>query len=204
MHSSSYNKMMAFANSLLHWPQIKFLGKSIMTIVDYGSQDMCGSYKELFVQPNWKYIGIDIAEGKNVDIVLSDPYDWKEIATSSVDVFISGQAFEHTEYIWLTMLEIERILKPLGLVCIIAPSAGPEHRFPVDCWRIYPDGFKALAKFANLDVISAITEWDPPDGCEWKDSMLIAYKANNESISNHDLDELRNNLKRYIVNIMEK
>jgi hypothetical protein len=202
MHSSSYNKMRDFTNFLLHWPQLKILGDSIITIVDYGSQDMCGSYKELFEKPNWKYIGIDMAQGKNVDIVLSDPYDWKEIATSSVDVFISGQAFEHTEYLWLTMLEIERILKPLGLVCIIAPSAGPEHRFPVDCWRIYPDGFKALAKFANLDVISATTEWDPSDGCEWKDSMLIAYKPDNESI-NHDLADLRKKLKRYIVNIME-
>lgn len=201
MHLSSYNKMKAFANYLL-----EIVGDRIITIVDYGSQDLNGSYKELFAQPNWKYIGVDMVLGKNVDIVLSDPYDWKQIATSSVDVVISDQAFEHTEYVWITMLEIERILKPLGLVCIIAPSAGPEHRFPVDCWRIYPDGFKALVKFANLNVIDAITEWNPPkypDGCEiWKDSMLIAYKPN-ESINNYDLDELRKNLKRYIVNIMK-
>jgi SAM-dependent methyltransferase len=199
MHLSSYFKMKAFANYLL-----EISDNSERTIIDYGSQDVNGSYKDLFDQPNWKYTGIDIVPGKNVDIVLSDPYDWKEIETSSVDVFISGQAFEHIEYIWLTMLEIERILKPLGLVYIIAPSAGHEHRYPVDCWRIYPDGFKSLAKFANLNVINAITEWDPPkfpDGSElWKDSVLAASKPA-EPANKNDLDLLRRNLKQHIANI---
>jgi SAM-dependent methyltransferase len=95
-------------------------------------------------------------------------------------VFISGQAFEHTEYLWLTMMEVERVLKPTGLACIITPSAGPEHRYPVDCWRIYPDGMRALAKFAGLETIDVLTEWNPQDYADdsynWKDSRLLARK----------------------------
>ena len=30
-----------------------------------------------------------------------------------------------------------------------APSRGPEHRYPNDCWRFYPDGYRALAKYAR-------------------------------------------------------
>ena len=94
---------------------------------------------------------MDLSEGENVDLVLSDPYSWSEIRSSSVDVFVSGQAFEHIEFFWQTMLEIARALKPGGLCCIIAPSGGPEHKYPLDCWRFYPDGFRALARYAGLD-----------------------------------------------------
>ncbi len=54
--------------------------------------------------------------------------------------------FEHTEFFWLTMREMKHALKPGGLCCIIAPSAGPEHQYPVDCWRVYPDGLRAAAR----------------------------------------------------------
>ncbi len=65
---------------------------------------------------------MDIQEGPNVDIVVSDIYNWIEIEDSSFDVVISGQAFEHMEFFWKAIKEIERILKPGGLCCIIAPK----------------------------------------------------------------------------------
>jgi SAM-dependent methyltransferase len=122
-----------------------------------------------------------MVEGKNVDVVLKNPYVWKEMATGSVDVFVSGQAFEHIEYFWVTMLEISRVLKPGALCCIIAPSGGYEHRYPVDCWRFYPDGFSSLARFAQLDVLDVYTQWEPKgyevdDSDNWQDSVLICKK----------------------------
>ena len=151
-----------------------------LVILDIGSQDVNGSYRELFNSPAWRYLGVDMVPGKNVDILLSNPYRFKEIRSSSVDVVISGQALEHVEFFWITMLEMARVLKRGGVCCIIVPSAGPEHRFPVDCWRFYPDGLKALARYARLDVLDVVTEWDAagyPDGSEiWKDSILISRK----------------------------
>jgi SAM-dependent methyltransferase len=95
-------------------------------------------------------------------------------------VVISGQALEHIEFFWLTMLEISRILKPGGLCCLIAPSAGPEHRFPVDCWRFYRDGMAALGKWAGFEILAsetgdAVAENTFSDDSElWRDSMLVA------------------------------
>jgi len=67
-----------------------------------------------------------------------------------------------------------------GLCCVIAPSGGFEHRYPVDCWRYYPDGFKALARWARLEVLEAWTEWEPAeygDGSEpWKDTIMVCRK----------------------------
>lgn len=153
-----------------------------LLILDLGSMDVNGSYRPLFDEPVWKYIGLDMAPGDNVDIVLDNPYSWKEIKSSSVDILISGQAFEHIEYFWITMLEIEHLLKPGGLCCIIAPSSGFEHKYPVDCWRFYPDGFKAVARFAGLKVLEISTQWTPEekyikdDSNKWQDTKIVCVK----------------------------
>ncbi len=175
MHQSSMDKMRAFRDQYLS----KKSGQPLK-IIDLGSQDVNGSYRSLFADTNWHYVGVDMEAGQNVDVVLSMPYAWKEVGSNSADVVISGQAFEHIQFIWITMLEIARVLKPEGICCILAPSSGPEHRFPRDCWRFYPDGMYALAQFAQLDVISASTQWenkDYQDGSDdWHDSMLVCRK----------------------------
>ena len=180
MHQSSYDKMAAFCSDYLGARQ----GESL-TIVDLGSHDINGSYRPLFAQPPWRYLGLDLGPGENVDVVLRDPYSWRELASQSTDVVISGQALEHIEFFWETMREIARVLKPGGLCCIIAPSSGPEHRFPLDCWRFLPDGLGALARYAGLDVLEARTQWeDLPqydlESNKWHDSVLVARKTNAE------------------------
>jgi SAM-dependent methyltransferase len=175
VHQSSLDKMRAFRARYLSERE-----KQQLLILDLGSQDINGTYRPLFENPRWTYIGVDLTAGRNVDVVLSDPYDWSEIPTAHADLVISGQAFEHIEWFWLTMLQIGRVLKPGGLCCLICPAAGPEHRYPVDCWRFYPDGLAALARFAGLNVISVSTQWQAEgysDGSDdWKDSMLVCEK----------------------------
>jgi SAM-dependent methyltransferase len=129
-------------------------------IVDIGSYDVNGSYKQFMYSPKWRYTGIDLSAGPNVDLVLSSPYRLP-FKSHSVDVIVSGQAFEHIEFFWLTWLEMTRVLKPGGLIFLVAPSRGPEHRYPQDCWRFYPDGYRALASFGGLELISAETDWEP-------------------------------------------
>ncbi|MBI5558040.1 MAG: methyltransferase domain-containing protein [Deltaproteobacteria bacterium] len=151
-----------------------------LTIYDIGSCDVNGSYRHLFAEPGWTYCGVDLEAGSNVDLVIKNPYHWREIKANSADVIVSGQAFEHIEYFWLTALEVYRVLKPGGLCCLIAPSSGPEHRFPVDCWRFYADGFTALARFASLHKIEVYTQTDGarfPDGSKnWKDTVFVGQK----------------------------
>ena len=131
-----------------------------LDILDVGSYDMNGCYRPLFQNPNWNYTGIDINAGPNVDIVLSDPYKFP-FSDESFDLVISGSTFEHTEFFWLTFQEMTRVLKLPGYIFLHAPSRGPEHRHPVDCWRFYPDGFRALAKYCSLNIIEVHTDWTP-------------------------------------------
>lgn len=158
---------------------IDYRSKSLK-ILDIGSQDINGSYKPLFDNPGWEYSGLDMVEGKNVDVAIKDAYDWKEVRSNTYDIVISGQVLEHVEFFWVTMCEITRVLKNGGLCCIIVPSSGVEHKYPLDCWRFFPDGVKALARFAKLEIIDAYNCWDPPiiegEANEWKDTVLICKK----------------------------
>jgi len=199
MHQSSLDKMSAFKDRYLMEYQ-----HAPLKILDLGSQDVNGSYRAIFDDPAWCYTGLDSAPGRNVDIVLEDPYHWRPVRSASVNVVVSGQAFEHIEYYWVTMLEIARVLKPGGVCCIIAPSGGFEHRYPVDCWRFYPDGLRALSKYAGLDVLEAYYDQEPKkynDGSEhWKDSVLIAAKPR-WSITQIFLLNLKIYLSRFILRI---
>jgi SAM-dependent methyltransferase len=167
-----------------------------LRILDVGSQDVNGSYREIFSEPLWSYTGLDMTAGANVDIVVRTPYVWNEVASGSVDVVVSGQAFEHIQYFWITMLEIARVLKTRGICCVLAPSSGPEHRYPLDCWRFYPDGMVSLAQFAQLETLEAVTQWDDTGDAvsdAWHDSMLVCRKPDRGTWWN-----LKSSLRRWV------
>lgn len=177
MHRSSLLRMQWFRNTFIpHSQKIK--------VIDVGSYDVNGSYKQFFPLPDFEYTGLDMSPGPNVDIVPENTYNWREIETDAFDVVISGQAFEHIEFFWVTMSEMVRILKPGGLICIIAPNGFGEHRYPVDCWRFFTDGLVALARYTSLEVIHSHTNCTPatnPINTDWlskgdADSMLVAKK----------------------------
>lgn len=146
-----------------------------LRVIDIGAYDVNGSYRTLFDAPGWQYTGIDLEAGPGVDVVLTSPYRLP-FADGSVDLVISGQAFEHVEFFWMTWLEMVRVLKPGGRIFLIAPSRGPEHRYPQDCWRFYPDGYRALAKFGRCELVEVSTDWEPhpdPGSGPWGDTVGV-------------------------------
>lgn len=146
-----------------------------LRVIDIGSYDVNGSYRTLFDAPGWQYTGIDLEAGPGVDVVLTSPYRLP-FGDASVDLVISGQAFEHVEFFWMTWLEMVRVLKPGGRIFLIAPSRGPEHRYPQDCWRFYPDGYRALAKFGRCELVEVSTDWEPhpdPGSGPWGDTVGV-------------------------------
>ena len=111
-------------------------------VLDAGSLDENGTLRPLAEARGWTYIGVDIREGKNVDIVVP-PYEYP-FEDGAFDVVMSGQAAEHVERVWVWIVELARVLKPGGLLAMTAPWKFFYHPFPVDCWRFMPDGFRVL------------------------------------------------------------
>ena len=140
MHGTAMEHGAAFFNIYLN-------NAKDLTIIDIGSQDVNGSLRSV-APPNCKYIGVDFVEAKGVDIVITDPYSLP-FEDESVDAVVSSSCYEHSEFFWLLFNETLRILKPTGLLYINAPSNGMFHRYPVDCWRFYPDSGVALQNWGK-------------------------------------------------------
>ena len=146
-------------------------------IVEIGSQNVNGSIRSI-CPPGMEYIGVDFARGNGVDVVLDDPYKLP-FGDGTVDFCLSSSVLEHSEMFWVLFLEILRILKPSGLFYLNAPSNGPFHRYPVDCWRFYPDSGTALVNWArrcNLNPAMLESYMSYQQNDYWNDFIAIFIK----------------------------
>jgi SAM-dependent methyltransferase len=170
VHESSFEKVRAFRNAYLNGSE---------SVLEVGSKSGSLTLRQLFPPP-FAFVGLDIEPGNNVDFVPADPYQWIELAAESFEVVVSNQTFEHIPYCWITMAEIARVTAQGGMVAIIAPSEGNPHRYPVDCWRFYPDSWAALCSYVGLDLIEKYRErpsWRKTiPGTYWRYAMMIARK----------------------------
>lgn len=145
-------------------------------VIEVGSQVIEGqsSLRGVFANAS-QYTGLDFAQGSGVDVILEDPYNLP-LANQVADVVVSSSCFEHAEFFWLSFLEMCRISKPEGLIYINAPSNGYFHRYPVDCWRFYPDSGNALQNWArrngyNITLLESYISHQDED--QWNDFVAV-------------------------------
>lgn len=132
------------------------------SVLDVGSFDVNGTYRPLVEGFGYQYTGLDVVAGPNVDVVSPDPYGFP-FEDGTFDVVISGSTMEHVEAIWRWVPELARVLRPGGLLAIVTHWSFPEHRYPVDCWRIMPDGMGFLFDQAGglgEYEIGIVSQWD--------------------------------------------
>lgn len=144
-------------------------------VLDVGGADVNGSYRDLF-DNRFTYDAADLEDRPDVSVVLDDPYRIP-LDDRSVDLVLSGQMLEHCEFFWLQFREMMRVLRPDGYLFLIAPSAGPIHRYPVDCYRFYPDSYRALARDAGCHLIDV---WRDERG-PWLDLVGVFRHDHNPS-----------------------
>lgn len=123
-------------------------------VLDIGSLDINGNNQYLF--ENCLYLGLDIGEGRNVDIV-SKGHELK-LPDNTFDVIISTECFEHDMYYEKTLRNIYRMLKPGGLLLFTCATTGrPEH----GTRRTTPDDAFLLPDIDNWnDYYKNLTEDD--------------------------------------------
>jgi len=97
---------------------------SDVKILDIGSLDINGNIKHTFDHPFY-YVGVDLAEGSNVDVVC--PGHLYE-SGFLFDVVTSSECFEHDMYYARTLQNMINQLRPGGLMLFTCASTGrPEH-----------------------------------------------------------------------------
>ena len=92
-------------------------------VLDIGSLDLNGNNRYLF--ENYKYIGVDVGYGENVDVVCRGH---EFIDNQKFDIVISTECLEHDEFWEKTLQNMVRLTKPNGLMLLSCATTGrPEH-----------------------------------------------------------------------------
>ena len=183
MHPSALNNGKLFFDTYSP-PLLESEGS--IRVVEIGSQDVNGSIRQ-FCPQEFEYIGVDFVDGKGVDVVIISPYELP-FDDNSVDIVVSSSCFEHSEMFWVVYLEIIRILKPHGVFYLNVPSNGMFHRYPVDCWRFYPDSGPALvtwAQYNNFNVGLMESYTSNQVGNNWWNDFVAVYIKNKEYIKQY-------------------
>lgn len=151
MHKSSL-KLMAQLLDRIEFDRASVLDVGAR-ITDDDDQPDNFCYRPMVERRGWSYTGLDAMLGRNVDVTGS-AYELP-FPMASFDIVLSGQLLEHLERPHRAVREWQRVLKPGGWMVLIAPREWQEHRRPIDCWRILPDGMRALLE--GMDSITADT-----------------------------------------------
>ena len=94
-----------------------------VSVIDFGSLDINGNNRYLF--NDYTYTGVDIGEGRNVDVV-SKAGDYKP--KEKVDVVISTEMLEHDEQWISSLVNMLQVVRPGGLIILTCATTGrPEH-----------------------------------------------------------------------------
>jgi len=131
-------------------------------VLDFGSGTSPGqtlTHRSLLAGYDCEYTGVDVRAGHNIDVVMTKPYRMP-LRSRSFDVVLSGQVFEHVPFFWASLLEIARVMKPRAYFFMTVPSRGHVHS-TYDCWRVYPDGLRAMAAWSRLNLREAFTDFPP-------------------------------------------
>lgn len=139
---------------------------------DYGNtQDLRGLFS-----PKGDYTGIDMSEGKGVEMVVDLTEDFEVL-----DKLFEGRRFgtifclsvlEHCEDPFKMSDNMTRLLKPGGKIFISVPFAWQFHGYPSDYWRFTYEGVKKLFPRLSFDM----------DKCVESSSVIMETKALTEDI----------------------
>ncbi len=86
--------------------------------------------------------------------VIGDASNADLFEPASFDVILSFNVLEHCRQPWNVIKNFARWLRPGGEVAVQVPNAQVLHRTPVDCFRILPDGMRAMFEDAGLGAVA--------------------------------------------------
>ena len=128
-----------------------------MRVLEIGPDLAPSTFETLVGDDSIKWDTVDLADGhvhapSQLTYTATSEYEFP-IEDDLYDIVVSGNVIEHVRRVWRWMPEVARVCKVGGLVITVNPVSWPYHEAPVDCWRIYPEGMRALYEEASLTVL---------------------------------------------------
>ena len=167
-------------------------------VLEIGSRARSGNTYTSIVGEDHRYVGLDIVEGPNVDVV-GDAHELEAVfERGRFSAVFSFAVFEHLAMPWKAALSINAVLAPGGLVFVGTHQTFPVHEAPWDFWR-YSDrawhsifnratGFEiigaAMGQPADIvPVASTPSVWGIDNQPGFLTSAVLARKVGEPSVS---------------------
>jgi SAM-dependent methyltransferase len=145
-----------------------------VSILEIGSRDINSTdlgmvLRDIKTPEGSKYVGIDIEEGRGVDIVCSS-HDLAivKFKANEFDIVLCCEMLEHDSAPHITAKQIRRVLKPEGYLILTTTGLDRFYHNPPHYWNFSLDGIRHLFR----DYFIMKLEY----AREGKDIHLIAYK----------------------------
>lgn len=92
--------------------------------------------------PRKQYVGIDMRPGPGVDSV--ENVERLPRGDRSIGSVLALNLFEHVQRFWRGFDEVQRVLRPDGVLLVSCPFHLHIHAYPNDYWRFTPEAFRML------------------------------------------------------------
>jgi hypothetical protein len=151
-------------------------------ILEFGSRARSGNTRKGSFRNYKEYVGLDIIEGENVDVVGDVHQLSRYFSEQSFDFVYSVATFEHVAMPWKAILEINKVMLRGGLLFIWNHPTWPPHDRPWDFWRFSEESFQVLLNpvtgFEILKCSSGLPCSIIPFGNEEPMRGLYTHRAN--------------------------
>ena len=123
-----------------------------MKVLEIGPDKIPTTLQQISHGPNieWHLLGLE--EDPALQVCAISEYEYP-LADESYDVVVAANVLEHVRKPWVWIHQVTRVARIGGYVITVNPVSWPYHEAPVDCWRAYPEGMKALFEETGLELI---------------------------------------------------
>ncbi len=155
-------------------------------VLEIGSRARSGNTR-VHRFPTGEYVGFDVIAGENVQVVGDAHALSSYFPSDHFDAVFGVSVFEHLAMPWKVIMEINRVLKPGGTVCVFTHPTYPPHDRPWDFWRYGPEAFEVLFSaptgFQLVDCAEGLAcsivplASEPPLVGLWREPAFLAVTA---------------------------
>jgi SAM-dependent methyltransferase len=136
-----------------------------MRILEIGPDRFPSTYRSMVSDDSLLWETLDLYQHPQLTYTAVSEYTFP-IPANTYDLVLSGQVIEHVRKMWVWIKEVSRVCKDGGTVITISPVSWPYHDAPIDCWRTFPEGMRALYEEASLDV--TLAKWESLEALRYR------------------------------------
>ena len=125
------------------------------SLLEIGSRARSGATYRSWFPDVEEYVGLDVTNGPNVNIV-GDAHHMSEFIEKKFDFVFSIAVFEHILMPWKVAIEMNRVMADGGMGLIISHGGWPLHEEPWDFWRYSKEAWQGIFNIhTGFEIVDA-------------------------------------------------